>query len=535
MGMKNQICILSFLAAISLISCQKKSFSPSTLSGGNNLSQSNPGDPNCVSTDPELDYPDSVGSGTVFTMSYNRDNVLWNLTLADGTQISLDGSPVTTSLTPIGRVSATVSGIDNCGRNSFQEFTFEVTGETFPTTTTTTLPPAPPTTLPPVTTTTLPPAPPTTLPPTTTTTLPPAPPTTLPPTTTTTLPPAPPTTLPPTTTTTLPPAPPTTLPPTNPPTQTQDFTVDSSGSADILFVVNDSSSMWYTLRESIPVRFSHFIPQLGKVDYHISVTSAQTRGVADYQGGRIAKVLYEPVPFTGLNLVPYQYAVTSDMRPHAERNFLATVMRPEAICIAGMMPCPQTGDAYQEAIHSSIMALSNPDSVAKLVRPGAALNLVIISDDDEGAGNLTDSHGNLKSSAPSYNRPQTLIDLIHSKWPGKAFRAHAVIQRPEDPLCWNADIYNARQAYLYNDLVKKTGGSTAEICNVYDEKEIKKIARSIVTASPTFQLKCQPTTVQATYSPTPSSPTRVVVSGNSVSFDPPLPSGTKVHLQYQCP
>lgn len=514
--MKNNIYILSVALGLSLTACQKKSFSPTNI-GGSNLSQNNPTDPSCVSTDPVLDTPDSVASGSVFTLSFNRTDVTWTLTTIDGTTVTLEGSPVSTSLTPIGRVSGAVSGTDNCGRNSYQEFVFEVTGEVFPTPTTTTLPTS-------VTTTTS-----TTLPAptsTTTSTTMPAPTTTLP---------APTTTLPAVTTTTLPPSPPTTLPPVTPPSTTQDFTVNSSGAADILFVVNDSSSMWYTLRESTPIRFAHFVGKLhDSVDYKMSVTSAQATGPTDYQSGRLTRILYQPVPYDGLTLVPAQYAVTPAMEPYAGRNFLATIMRPEAICVAGMMPCPNSANPYQEAIHTTIKTLSDADSVAKFVRPGAALNVVIISDDDEGAGNLTDSKGNIRSSTPSYNRPDTLINLVQTKWPGKAFRAHAVIQRPEDPLCWNADIYNANRAYLYNDLVKKTGGATAEICNVYDQTEIKKIANSIVTASPTFQLKCQPTSIQATFSPQPAVPTRTVVNGTNVSFDPALPSGTKVHLQYQC-
>jgi|GEM_PF-3021258 len=313
----------------------------------------------------------------------------------------------------------------------------------------------------------------------------------------------------------------------------QDFTVNGSGMADILFVVNDASSMFTTLREDIPIRFAHFIPKINHLDYHIAVTSAQATGSRDYQSGRVTKILYQPVPFAGLNLVPNQYKITPDMK-HPGQDFLATIMRPEAICIQVAGPCPNPAHFYQEAIHSSILALSNPDSVAKFIRPEAPLNIVIISEDDEGVGNLTDRHGNMKSDTPAYNRPQTLIDLVQTKWPGKQFRVHAVITKPSEMFCNSPNQYNARAGYLYHDLAQKTGGVVASICDNYDSKSINKIANSIVAAPVSFDLQCSPRNLTASYSPQPAQPTQVVISGNSISFSPALPLGTGVHLEYTC-
>jgi hypothetical protein len=297
--------------------------------------------------------------------------------------------------------------------------------------------------------------------------------------------------------------------------------------------VNDFSSMFTTLRTDIPIRFAHFVPKMDGVDYHIAVTSAQATGSKDYQSGRVTKILYQPVPFAGLSLVPAQYKITPDMK-HPGQDFLATILRPEAICVQVAGPCPNPASFYQEAIHSSILTLSNSDSVAKFIRPQAPLNIVIISENDEGAGNLTDNHGKIKASTPAYNRPQTLIDLVQAKWPGKPFRTHAVITKPEEMFCNNADQYNARAGFLYNELAQKTGGTVASICDNYNSKSIDKIANSLAVAPVSFVLQCAPKNLTATYSPQPSQPTRAVVSGNNVSFSPALPAKTKVHLSYSC-
>jgi hypothetical protein len=167
---------------------------------------------------------------------------------------------------------------------------------------------------------------------------------------------------------------------------------------------------------------------------------------------------------------------------------------------------------------------------------------VIISDNDEGEGNLTDSHGNLLPNVPDYNKPQTLLNYVHQAFPQKSFKVHAVIRKPSDGSC-NNDNIDAHKAFLYDSLVQSTGGVSANICHDMNRSEVDAIGQAIHTNPPVFTLQCVPKDtngdgvpdVAATYSPQPATPIDVIVNGNIVTFNPVPPQGTVVHLQYECP
>lgn len=317
---------------------------------------------------------------------------------------------------------------------------------------------------------------------------------------------------------------------------------DDNGKADIMFVVNNSSSMFGLLRDSIPYRFQNFVSKLGSTDYKAMIITSDATGDREFQSGRLNKILYRAVPASGLALVPYQYSITP-MMDNASRNLLATIMRPEAICVqTGTHLCPNPAHGYQEAIHATLKSIERPDTLTEL-RDDATFNLVIISDNDEGNGNLVDRQGNILPGTPAYNQPQTIISSIQQKWPQKQFKVHGVYQAPGDrgPGCTASS--SVRVAHIYDKLVKATGGVHANICNDSNRAEVEAIAQAIQRAPSVFQLSCVPVDtngdgkpdVTATFDPQPPTSIQTIVNGNAVTFNPMPPAGTTVHLRYTCP
>lgn len=326
--------------------------------------------------------------------------------------------------------------------------------------------------------------------------------------------------------------------------QNQVITIgNSTGKADILFIVNNSFSMFSELRGPVTERFTSFISNLKDTDYNIAVTSGDARGSKAYEAGGFADLLRSAVPGTGLVVVPRNQVVTPSTKS-GEKLFVTTLMRPESICVqVSTAMCPPNGSAYQESIHSSLLAFDRPENQS-FFRTDASLHLVIISDSDEGAGNLTDRNGNILDSTPAHNRPETLIKTVKSRWPQKEFKVHSVI-KPKNKIC-NAFEVQANNAPIYQALTEKTGGKIADICNEMDYTETNAIANAIATTKPVFKLTCDPVDVNkdgkvdaadinVSYSPAVQPLPAVTLNGRNVSFNPLPKPNTQVRLSYVCP
>jgi hypothetical protein len=323
----------------------------------------------------------------------------------------------------------------------------------------------------------------------------------------------------------------------------QDIIISSGGGkADVLFVMDNSFSMYSLLRESISTRFDRFISELNHVDFQIAVTTGSATGNREFESGRLTRILRSAVPGPGIALVPSQYLI-HPLMSNAQRNFMATIQRPEAICIqVGTHMCPQSGRAYQESLHSSLKAIDRAENQS-FFREDASLHIVIISGKDEGNGNLTDRSGNVYLDAPDYNRPETLINRVNEKWQEKEFKVHTVVRGPESTNCNGFYVDNSVQkAFMHSKATELTGGYRANICNSLNRSEISTLARSISGGQNSYELNCDPkdTTgdgtpdVLATYNPNPSTPIQITTVGRTISFSPNPPVGTSVRLTYEC-
>lgn len=318
---------------------------------------------------------------------------------------------------------------------------------------------------------------------------------------------------------------------------------DNGGRVDILMVVDNSESMFNELREEIPYRFDRFVRELDSLDYRIAVTTTDARGILPYEAGGLANLLRQPTPGNGHEVMPLQKVITPSM-PNAENIFIATIMRPEAICVeTGTHMCPITASPYEEPIRSSILSVERADTQF-FFRDEADLHMIMISDTDEAAGTQTYSTGQPLPNINEYNNPVTLVNKVNQKWPGKKFKVHGVFNRPGDGFCQG----NTKPGHLLSRIVNLTQGTAASICDRYDmdRTQISAIANNIKNgATSSYTLTCEPKDlnndgridaqdVTATYNPQPAQTPVISVSGRSISFNPRLPTGTSVSLRYIC-
>ena len=235
-----------------------------------------------------------------------------------------------------------------------------------------------------------------------------------------------------------------------------------SGKADILFVVHNTDSMFSELRDSIPYRFKNFVSQLTG-DYRIAVTTGDTRGSRAFEAGGFADILRTPVNGPGIAILPRQSYITPNME-YASRNFLATIMRPEAICIqVTTRRCLNPASGYQQGIEAVNMSINREDTQS-FFRNDASLHVVIIADRDQSGGDET--------------APEKLIAAVQSKWPGKKLKVHTVIRRPQDNGC-SANNVEASKAPIYHKLSVLTGGVSSNFCKSMDRKDIEAITNEI--------------------------------------------------------
>ncbi len=410
------------LLLISSVACNKAmEFSQLSLQS----SVSNPIDTECKATVVDLKYPTSVKQDEVFSLSLNRYNVSW--TIVKGTdKLELAGSEVKLALSEVGFYSVFAIGTDSCGVEDGYEFFITVNeNDVVETPEVPEVPEIPET--PEIPEPELPETP--------------------------EVPELP----------EIPEVPETPEVPEIPEVPEVPETPVTSGKADILFVVHNTQSMFSELREAIPYRFAEFISKLDG-DYRIGVTSADVTGSRAYESGGLADVLRTPVSGPGIALVPKQKVITSAMGVHTSRNFLATIMRPEAICIQVVTArCPPTGSGWQQGIEAAKLAINKSESQG-LFRDDAALHVVIIADKDQSGGDQ--------------EAPEKFIAAVQAKWPGKKLKVHTVIYQPEAAYC-NAHNVSASKAPIYSKLSKLTGGVTANFCASMDRKDINSIAAEI--------------------------------------------------------
>lgn len=169
-------------------------------------------------------------------------------------------------------------------------------------------------------------------------------------------------------------------------------------------------------------------------------------------------------------------------------------------------------------------------------RAGAALATIMVSDEDER------SVGGNQALNPSQYMPLEQIDLpsytinnFFNLFGAKPFVFNSIIVKDEACRAANSAASGSPSyiGTLYQQLSNLTGGSVGSVCDADYSQNMTLIKNRVIQTVPVVTLDCTPIGTP-TISIAPAISTTSTVTGDKVSFNPALPEGTVVTVNYKC-
>lgn len=174
-------------------------------------------------------------------------------------------------------------------------------------------------------------------------------------------------------------------------------------------------------------------------------------------------------------------------------------------------------------------------------RQNAALSMIFLSDEDERSigGDISQRYyADEYKALENDDQPQTLIDKVKSVFGNsKRFVANSIIVRPGDSTCLKQQDDEGSKAHYgtkYAELSQLTGGYIASICDSDYYQSLKYFKDKIVLQMKSMKLDCIPAGTP-TVSISPNFTHTFTVQGDSIVFDPAIPVGRTITVNYQCP
>ncbi len=230
---------------------------------------------------------------------------------------------------------------------------------------------------------------------------------------------------------------------------------------DILFVIDNSSSMWDEQKE-ISKRFEKFIDEIEDIDWHIGITTTDTRTSKDWSDGR-------------LHAFPNgDYFLTPRLgKKKAQKQFEKHVRRDES---------GYDTEKGIKATYRSIERSLNPRrkvdrELAKFFRQDAALAVVVVSDEDE-------------SGVEEESKVNNLLNLVKESWgANKIFQWNSIIVHTQQ--CLNASFMH-RTGHKYAELTRKTNGLLGDICAKNYSEMLTDLGKGVANLKRVHKLECVP-------------------------------------------
>lgn len=325
-----------------------------------------------------------------------------------------------------------------------------------------------------------------------------------------------------------------------------------TGLVDVLFVVDNSGSM-YTEQQAMGDRFPNLMSPISDLDYRIAIVTTDisnspnnsvkraANGNGAFQDGQFLKF-------------PNGKTVIDRNTKDVANQFRGAIQRGETLrCDEGKDSCP-SGDERGIFAVNLVIARKDPS----FFRTGAHFAVVILSDEDER------SNGGLLKGYPleSYDKPQTLVSNFASQFGvAKTLSVHSIIIEPPpgahmpstETACYKQQLAQGRglipnvgYQYYYlskpvqalKDLGGIIEGEVGSICASDYGSQMGDIGSKIKRNAIPFQLPCKPLEgeegLEVDYVPFTGSVEAIVNANNQLTFDPPLPVGTRVDYKLTC-
>ncbi|MBX3034670.1 MAG: hypothetical protein KF865_12170 [Bdellovibrionaceae bacterium] len=318
-----------------------------------------------------------------------------------------------------------------------------------------------------------------------------------------------------------------------PVSSTHNITV-SNNKLDILLVVDDSKSMLADNRR-LASRLEGFVNDLSAQGFDWQMCATLTRAQQISEGS----AYYWGASYNWSNnpLNP-QYILKSGT-PDIYGIFTRTIEN---------IGAGWEGTDDERAIKASWWHLWNGepgvDGSSGCYRKEAGLAVIILSDEDERSigGDNTQAAYESEKNKPleSDDLPQTYVNYVRQIFGAeKRFSVNSIIVRPGDALCkqkQDAEGTASHYGVKYAELSNLTNGYIGSICESDYSANLRYFKDAIVRSQASLPLQC-PNPVGGTVNVTVNPPyayTTSIDNGRLV-FNPQIPAGSTVKLEYTCP
>lgn len=307
----------------------------------------------------------------------------------------------------------------------------------------------------------------------------------------------------------------------------------SSKNVDIL-IIDDNSRSMQTEQANMAAKFPTFVQALnsslgGQLDWRVGIvtTDMSTGGIPN---GCTRTANTNP-SFSNGNLVNGVFLTkdTPDVFTEFEKRIQMTIDSGGG-CVCG------SGD--ERGIYAALTAVNNNEN--NWIRKDASLEVIILSDEDERSDAGQTSPGNALEAGKDY--PADLIAAVRTKFGAdKKLTVHSIIVQPGDTNCRNIQDNQPGGSGSYGEqyaqLSTMTGGVNGDVCAKDYGSQLTAIGTIIPQTLSSINLDCVPmgNTVFVTPKTPPTLQVTPTVNGDKLYFNPPLPEGSVVHLEYTCP
>ncbi|WP_374074715.1 hypothetical protein [Bdellovibrio bacteriovorus] len=299
---------------------------------------------------------------------------------------------------------------------------------------------------------------------------------------------------------------------------------------DFLLVLDDSNSMLPELKK-LSARMSTFVSSLdaSNIDWQMCLTT--TRGSTS--GG----TLIHGVPKNWTNYVPVA-GTPSHLLKKGTANlntiFTSTI---DNLTIGG------TNSGDERAIKATHDNFKDSASYG-CYRPGAAISVIAISDEDERSvgGDQrhvkpNDADGAFKEFEPE-DLPQTMIDRAKTVFGEDVrFTFSSIIVKPDDKICeaeQDVDLSPSHFGHTYAEASRLTDGGVGSICDADYSSNLNTFKDKIVNSLSSLTLECEPRPESLKVKVEGLQVSGLKLDGKTLKFTYPLIEGTQIDLIYDC-
>lgn len=317
-------------------------------------------------------------------------------------------------------------------------------------------------------------------------------------------------------------------PPPTPVNTSEQFTqAVAARKLDILFVVDNSDSMFIEYNNRIENKFRGFTNSLSGLDYRIAVTTSDVEHVelANSYG------FWGLIDLIGTGFQKMGFRMITAGTANAETNLLNTLHRDEVYdcrrnAPRNTLPC---GSDNEQTLAAIVQSVRRASSNANFYRSDAELITISMSDEDEystGGSNAT--------------QPAAVIAAVRqSLGANKQYRAFGAVVNTQSCLSSQRgqEIFGQASSYgtFVNQLAQQTGGSTVDLCASEYVSSLNAIANGAWSegASQTVTLARTPVAGSVSVSLSPSNGITWTVSGSVITFSRKPVAGTSINVSYQ--